>query len=199
MTSFTNSNFFDYGYPDDPKTPWFGLWCPILDCFLMVSFDLSLLEKLQMLMSSKTILQLVRLDPITYENNQIDNECCYHWTIELGIDIKFNSTYKNYKEIPKCQITQRNTDVKDLKLREWIWFLHKWVRITRGVDNRIENFLQDVLNYEKTETHVISKIYKELLLGDDSQIVENNIASVLQEIKDTHTYKAIYKEAQWKL
>jgi hypothetical protein len=181
----TTSSGFEYGYPNNQsavKPRWYGLWNPNHDCFVWVSDDVQQLETLQMLLSGKCVVTILELDCSLYENNVIDNACCTNWTVS-DVNIGFNEVYKNFRDIPKCDIVQRAHDHESTdslnKLTQWIVFLNNWVRkINEDYHNRFERFVHYLMRHQ--EQDFTRDLYHILLLGSDIDETEKQLVTYIK-------------------
>ena len=75
--------YFTYGYSSDLRNPMYGLYQPVLNCFLIVFPDYDVVgQQLTAILSSRYLLQPIRLDVAdNYTRNVIDNKVCENWTI----------------------------------------------------------------------------------------------------------------------
>ena len=77
----TDSKYFVYGSPNPEQ---YGLYDPITERIAIVYHDLAVMEKLQIVLSSKYNLMLFELDGSA---NQIDNTCCFNWRMQHNIPV----------------------------------------------------------------------------------------------------------------
>jgi hypothetical protein len=152
------------GYPSEKGQQWYGLWNPNHDCFIWVSEDLEHLELLQMLLSTKVLVQIVVLSAFLHESNLIDNTCCHNWTVK-DVQIGFNEVYKNYDSIQACEVMLKDRADDVQEIRDWVAFICKWIRILKTDSNRFDSFLSRVIDFQ-TESN-IPKLYRILLMSDD--------------------------------
>jgi hypothetical protein len=81
----TECPYFFYGAAIDNPGQYcqYGLYNPVLDCFVLVHSDLSMLRLLLKLFSSRYYLILCRLDLAqNFDKNLLDNSVCINWTVE---------------------------------------------------------------------------------------------------------------------
>jgi hypothetical protein len=178
---------FDFGYPTPQSLHWFGLWSPVLNCFIMVHHNLDLLEKVRMLGTSKLMLKTVKISVDESLNNKLDNQCCDNWTIESIEKVDFGSLYRmENQDIPMVSVVLRNkdqistceTDVAQdvLQVKSWFMFLLKWTKILEMHRNKYTDFLAQVVGYYSE----IPEIYRILLLEEDPKTAEKKIKNLLE-------------------
>jgi hypothetical protein len=73
--------YFTYGYPEHTALPVYGLYQPVIDCFLITVKSPMIASQLRMLLSSRYSLYTVCLNTAeNYKHNLIDNAICENWT-----------------------------------------------------------------------------------------------------------------------
>jgi len=153
------------GYPSEKGQQWYGLWNPNYDCFIWVSEDLERLELLQMLLSTKLLVQIVALPAFLHESNLIDNTCCHNWTIK-DLQIEFNEVYKNYNSIQACEAILKDCANNNIQeIQDWVVFIYKWIKKLETNSNRFDSFLSQVIGFQTGPN--IPELYRILLMSDD--------------------------------
>ena len=184
MIQFENLPGFEYGHPPEYQTPWYGLWTPVLDCFVYVSFDLELIRKIQLLTTNKIPLTIVKLSADLYKSNTIDNTCCENWTIDDLETVDFHDFYPlNY--FPLCQQikTATCTDPNIISFKLWIIFLTKWIRKIQKIDHHYKHFVFEIFDVDDGRRATIKKIYQLLLFGEDVDEVEVAINYLVNDLE----------------
>jgi hypothetical protein len=173
---------FEYGYPPPEPTPWFGLWCPLLDCIVLVSYKLNHLQKIQALTVSKILTVIVRLDHKLYQNNQIDNTCASNWTIEDPELINFTAVIKkNFYNSDCCNIVPSSlTNISEVnKFQTWLFFVWRWVKYLDGIADPfvdLPGYAWSELDHNKLSKH----IYQVLFLEHDPVSAEATIQQLIE-------------------
>jgi hypothetical protein len=174
------------GYPTFEPPKWYGLWCPTLDCFLFVHFDLDLLLEIQLLASSKILTVPVNLDIELAKNNTLDNSCCINWTVTDPEKINFTFVYQKQDQIWSVDVqASKLRDIAEAqKVHAWFMFLLDWIcwiDDNSAINNRVKNFINYVL--ELQEPDLKQKIYKILLLSATQQEATDQITQLKNEYK----------------
>ena len=172
---------FDFGYPL-PTQDWFGLWSPLLDCFVLVDDNLGQLRKVQALTVSKLLTVIVRLDENLHKQNIIDNSCASNWTLLDSEAINFTLALKQNFFYDTVKVLQPATTVitEEISgLLTWFLFVLYWV-------NRLEqqhyNPFVELTSYAFDQIYVDSKqqkIYHVLLLNDAIDQARAQIQEIL--------------------
>lgn len=196
--------YFTYGYSPDLRNSVYGLYQPVLNCFLIVFPDYnSVGPQLAAILSSRYVLQPVRLDTAdNYVHNVIDNEICECWTISNIDEILPNEIITRVNVLLADQLVQ-TTPAKSIQIKkekQWAQFCLFWLRFIRSecqfgvaglwIDSQIGNL--DIFNvFEPVlfpdHKEVVTKIMSLLYLGQDLEQTEqaifdlvNNADSILQ-------------------
>jgi hypothetical protein len=172
---------FKYGNPPAVSL-WYGLWCPLTDCFILVSYDLKQLKQIQALTVSKLLTVLVELDPQLYQNNTIDNLCACDWTLTDSEAINFTLVLKKefcYNSVKQIQPSVLKNPQQVKKIQTWFIFVWYWVDyIDRCLSNSFNELVASV--FDISTVGVFQKeIYKILLLEHDPSTAEEKIKKVL--------------------
>lgn len=172
---------FDYGCPSFEQK-WFALWCPLLDCFVLVSDNLPQLTKIQALTVSKILTVLVRLDLELHENNIIDNSCACNWTLPETEAINFTLVLrKNFHQHTVSHIIpstiQDNEQVNQVQV--WLFFVWRWIKyIENHLSDHFSDMAVSVFDCE-LPTPLSKNIYKILLLHTDPVEAEKHIQELI--------------------
>lgn len=170
----------NYGYPNLIDPPWFGVWCPLLDCFLMVHHDRRQLQQLQTLTMHKILTVIVPLDSSLYKNQIIDNTCATNWTVTNPEFINFTLVLK--EKFMNYMVDIIPVEVADPcevdRVQSWVLFVWKWLTYinTQLADPHHEfgAYILGILPNQK-----LLPIYQILLLEQDPAAAELQIQQVL--------------------
>jgi hypothetical protein len=189
--------YFTYGYSPDSRNPIYGLYQPVLNCFLIVFPDYdSVGPKLTAILSSRYLLQPVRIDVAdNYTHNVIDNEICENWTIS-----NLNEILPNHIITAGIKVIQANQLLPSThanyaqikKEKQWTQFCLFWLRFIAfdsqhgsaglWIDHQIGaldifNVFEPLLSpdYDKFVQKTMSLLY----LGQDLAKTEQEIISLV--------------------
>lgn len=176
----------DLGYPTQEPPKWYGLWCPLLDCFMFVHWNLDLLLELQLLSSSKVLTVPVELNIKLAETNALDNSCCINWTVTNPEKINFTFVYQKPNQIwpVEVQLSKLRDQTETKEVHNWFMFLLKWVdwiKNNSSINNRVKNFISYVM--QLSEPDFKQKIYKILLLANNQTEANEQINHLINEHK----------------
>ena len=190
--------YFTYGYNPDLKKPIYGLYQPVLDCFLIVFPDYNTVvgPQLTAILSSRYLLQPIQLDTANnYTYNIIDNEVCERWTISNPGDIPVRSMIIGVSVIPAVQLMPVTVVTKLIQIKkekQWAQFCLFWLRFINSechipaagmwIDNLIGNL--DIFNVfdpllPANYKQFITKTMQLLYLGQDLQKTEQAILDII--------------------
>ncbi len=181
MQSLIELPEFSYGYPP-PKAEWFGLWSPVLDCFLLVDNNCLYLKKTQALTFSKVLTVIVSLDEKLYKNNIIDNSCASAWTLldadATNFTLRYDESFPK-KIIESLQSSQINNCAEVSQIQSWFIFVLYWIKKIETVDDpfvSLANFAFDG-NLKGT---VQQQIYHTLMLENNPDVARTCINKIMQ-------------------
>jgi len=198
--------YFTYGYSPDLRNSIYGLYQPVLNCFLIVFPDYdSVGPQLATILSSRYVLQPVQLDTAdNYIHNIIDNEICELWTISNLDEILPNEIMTSVNVLLADQLipTTPNRSIQIEKEKQWAQFCLFWLRFIRSecqsgatglwIDNQIGNLdifnvFEPVLfpNYREFVTKTMSLLY----LGQDLEKTEQAIFDLVNSTDDFLPYR----------
>lgn len=173
---------FDLGYRIGEPTKWYGLWCPALDCFVLVHYDLDLVEDLQCLASNKVLTVIVTLDTELAKQNLIDNSCCVNWTVKAHEGINFTLVYQQINkpylvDIMPCSTADRE---QAQQVADWFMFALNWVKWAKAHQrkHRSQYFICHVMDLPFVDLK--KKIYKILLMTADIQQADQQIQALVK-------------------
>jgi hypothetical protein len=190
--------YFTYGYNPELKNPIYGLYQPVLDCFLIVFPDYNTVvgPQLTAILSSRYLLQPIQLDTANnYTYNIIDNEVCERWTISNPGDIPVRSMIIGVSVIPAVQlmpVTVVTELIQIKKEKQWAQFCLFWLRFINSechipaagmwIDNLIGNL--DIFNVfdpllPANYKQFITKTMQLLYLGQDLEKTEQAILDII--------------------
>jgi hypothetical protein len=133
----TECPYFFYGAAIDNPGQYcqYGLYNPVLDCFVLVHSDLSMLRLLLKLFSSRYYLILCRLDLAqNFDKNLLDNSVCINWTVENSDQFLFTKI-QNFtsKEIEVAFLKEKTQKVSadDLLIqdRKYLFAAASWLNL----------------------------------------------------------------------
>jgi hypothetical protein len=202
----------DLGYPQKQGYPHYGLYQPILDCFLLITDNKQQSIDLKTLLITKYSLFIIQLDQAkNYSFNIIDNDCCEAWSVEL--EKKFDFATVNYSKplmanllIPADKNNKFNLDIFKEKL--WCQYVWHWIRFIEWVyefddhwyhQKRIitkihSNMFPDYNNYiHKIDEHV-AFIYNILITVNDINDNWDKITRYFSKNLDIHDLYQIWKK-----
>lgn len=189
--------YFTYGYSSDLRLPIYGLYHPVLNCFLIVLPDYDVVGlQLAAILSSRYLLQPIYLTTANnYTHNIIDNEICEHWTISNFGEIPSRNIINNMTVIPAHDLipaTPVTELIKIEKEKQWAQFCLFWLRFINSECHLsaaglwIDNQIGDLGIFDVFETllpfnyrQFITKIMQLLYLGQDVQTTEQAIINIV--------------------
>ena len=194
MQDFKN---FTYGYSPDSRNPIYGLYQPVLNCFLIVFPDYDAVgPQLAAILSSRYLLQPVQIDTANnYTHNIIDNEVCENWTISNQNDIPTRSIMTRLTVIPANRLTPVVTVTESIQInkeKQWAQFCLFWLRFIESecrisatgmwIDDYLGNL--DIFNVfepllPSNYKQFITKTMQLLYLGQDLQKTEQAIIDII--------------------
>jgi hypothetical protein len=195
--------YFSYGYSSDLRNSLYGLYQPVLNCFLIVFPDYaSVGPQLAAVLSSRYVLQPLQINTASnYAHNIIDNEVCERWTISNLDRISPNDIMTKVSVMFADQLIPVETSVQLIQIekeKQWAQFCLFWLRFIRAecqfgatglwIDNQIGNLdmfdvLEPVLfsSYREFVTKTMSLLY----LGLDLEKTEQAILDLLNNTDDS--------------
>jgi len=189
--------YFTYGYSPDLTKPIYGLYQPVLNCFLIVFPDYDLVGlQLAAVLSSRYLLQPVQLDTATnYSHNVVDNEICECWTILNQNDIPTRSLITGLTVISADQLipaTAITALIQIKKEKQWAQFCLFWLRFIKSqcqfsaagmwIDDQLGDLdIFDVFEplFPATYKQFITKTMQLLYLGQNLQNTEQAIIDMI--------------------
>jgi hypothetical protein len=189
--------YFTYGYSIDSRLPLYGLYHPVLNCFLIVLPDYdSVGLQLAAILSSRYLLQPVYLTSANnYTHNIIDNEVCERWAISNFNEIPASNLITGITVIPANVLIPVATSTKLIKIekeKQWAQFCLFWLRFIKlecgnlvsgiWIDDQIGDLdIFDVFEPLLPSNHkqFITKTMQLLYLGQDVQRTEQAIIDII--------------------
>lgn len=172
---------FSYGYPSS-RSEWFGLWSPVLDCFLLVDNNFSHLKKTQALTFSKVLTVIVSLDEKLYKNNVIDNSCASAWTLLDADTINFYLRCdQSFPEniIENLQSSKINNCAEVNQIQSWFIFVLYWIKKIETIDDPFVLLATFAFDGNLKGT-VQQQIYHTLMLENNTDVARSCINKILQ-------------------
>jgi hypothetical protein len=189
--------YFTYGYSPDLKNTIYGLYQPVLNCFLIVFPDYDVVgPQLAAILSSRYLLQPIRIDTAdNYAHNVIDNEVCECWTISNLNDIPTRTIITKLTVVPADRlipVTKVPELIQIKKEKQWAQFCLFWLRFIKSecqlsvagiwIDDQLGNLdIFDVFEplLPSDYRQFISKTIQLLYLGRDIQNTEQAIVDII--------------------
>ena len=173
---------FEYGLPPTTEKTWFGLWCPLFDCFLLVSYDFEMLQKIQILAIGKILTVIVKLDYSLCENNIIDNTCAANWTLPEDEIIHITMVTKRSFHTDKIHniVAKTVNNLEEIEqVQVWLIFLMRWIKYIQQHLTRPINDLTGFILGDAAASQLQKQVYQVLLLECDTAQAEEKIAQLL--------------------
>ena len=125
------------GYPCKIGYPHYGLYQPLLNCFLLVTNDIQESVKIKNLTVSRYPLFIFQLDVAdNYLFNLMDNDCCENWSVTSQKKFNFALTYYSRPIRSKILIESDHNCIADINIDEeklWLQYVWHWVRFVKWI------------------------------------------------------------------
>ena len=181
MQSLIELPEFNYGYPPS-KAEWFGLWSPVLDCFLLVDNNFLHLKKTQALTFAKVLTVIVNLDEKLYKNSIIDNSCASAWTLldadTTNFALRCDQSFPE-KIIENLQSSQINNCAEVSQVQSWFIFVLYWIKKIEIVDDMFVSLATFAFDGNLKGT-VQQQIYQTLMLENNTEVARACINKIMQ-------------------
>jgi hypothetical protein len=190
-----NFKYFTIGVPADHEQPLYGIYQPVLDCFLVVHHDLQALKLVNALLTSRYSVFVVCVSGAkNYTPTLIDNHVCHQWTLSNPMDLSITNYLKNLplKSVDKL-IEAKFGIAWDLNQeRRWALMCLFYVTLTNKykeslrhseVDQILCEFV-DVDDISYARTTILKDIFKILYFGRDEEKAEEEIISVINKVTE---------------
>lgn len=181
VQNLTDLPGFEWGTPPSYQ---FGLWCPLLDCFVLVYHDIVVLRKIQTLTTAKILTCLVRFDEEIRKKTQMANTIASNWTIEDPTSISFTPALVNNKVYPLTGVVPSvlRDPAEVNRFQTWLIFVLKWILWVDHQQQDRVNFTTSILGLDHdTQLQLYKKIYQILLLENDPSQAETLIDQAIHE------------------
>lgn len=207
MSQPISYKYFDHGTVNEKNSAvQYGLYQPVLDCFLLTTADLDIAKQLVMVASSRYDLQICNLSTAeNYAENLIDNQCCHNWTLSNKNEIFHFKSYTKFNPIKIKKLLETNGNVEwDLQEEtQWLLMVTHWLVYIRVLHENsyewdyIDSFMHKVfkdqipgsINQQKI-MDIESEILKILYLGIDFGTADTEIKELIQQDEFlNHWYK----------
>jgi hypothetical protein len=172
---------FEWG---TPKSDQFGLWCPLLDCFVLVYHDIAVLRKIQTLTTAKILTCFVRFNEDIQKKTYMANTIASNWTIEDPTSISFTPALVNNSVHPLTIVVPSVLrDPEEVnRFQTWLIFVLKWILWIDHQQRDRANFTASILGLDHgTQMQLHKKIYQILLLENDPSQAETLINQAIHE------------------
>jgi hypothetical protein len=196
-----SDKFFEYGYPDDPAKPHYGLYQPVLDRFVFTIDDLEIAKKIKDLMSSRFSLYIFDLTLAeNHAHTLLDNTCCENWSIDNKQDIRLTHSYRDESILkPNMLIPVDRSCDWDLQAeKDWMQAIWHWSLFQSQLENvfypwyRVEQFVDQMLLLDTESNYrTISEFGN---LTKSLFYLERDYATVISKIKSTIESSDILKK-----
>jgi hypothetical protein len=131
--------YFTNGYPANTQSNVYGLYQPVLNCFLFILPDYpDIGAQLTAILSSRYTLQPICVSSASnYAHNIIDNEVCHNWTISNLHQVSARSLMSDCHIINAEQLLPTTVTIEwDVeKEKQWVQFCAFWLRFIRLIKN----------------------------------------------------------------
>jgi hypothetical protein len=141
------------GFPWKVGYPHYGLYQPLLNCFLLITNDIQESVKIKNLAVSRYPLFIFQIDVAdNYSFNLVDNNCCENWTVIPQQAFNFGLTHYSRPIRSKTLIETDHSNLDDIDVNEeklWLQYVWHWVRFIKWL-------------YEEQVWHVQKEIMLEI-------------------------------------
>lgn len=184
----------DLGYPNRFGDPHFGLYQPVLDCFLLTLCDSRQAREVKLLASARYSLFVIDLTTAqNYTPNIIDNDCCHHWSLTNRDHVHVGQSDAN-RIITAHQlepISNIDPDVgKEQQYLQIVWYYVKYFEKLEILANKqIHDWIDGVLDTEFSDPDyaIVKKCIKDiryaLWCGHDLNQIEKDIYLARQTLR----------------
>jgi hypothetical protein len=189
-----NFKYFTIGLPADHGQPLYGIYQPILDCFLVVHHDLESINRVKALLTSRYGVFVVCVSAAeNYSPTLIDNHVCHRWTLSNSMDVDLTNYLKNTGIINVQHLieTTANIDWDVDQERRWALMCLFYVTMSKKyktglrhgeIDHILGEFIElDDLEY--TKNRALKEIFKILYFTRNETQAENKITSVINQFE----------------
>jgi hypothetical protein len=195
---------FFLGLPIHHKMPLYGLFSSVHNGFLLVYYDLHIVQELKALWSSRSNLLICLLSCANnYEPHLIDNEVCGNWSFNESSNHRYvGMQNKDFRpiiirelvDVTKQNLTigkKRPTELKTPAMQELMQCLLHWLQwiydqeITfkqnyNIIDNYLSMHVTEVGFDWKNSSNTVQKIKKVLYLENDVNTIDKKIVDILR-------------------
>jgi hypothetical protein len=171
-----------------PESPLYGIYMPIIERFLVVYHDLSIIGNLKIILSSKIEAKIICIsDCINYQHNLVDNSVCLNW----GLDPPPGTLVPRKRKYRDLTLVNWTTEHDALKnLQEFAFYCLAVLIILQDIQERDPEDLLKITTIGSTlllESRLILEYYQGLaptLLKD----INDKIESIKKEKTQTLKY-----------
>ena len=211
MAEYTNSiDYFYYGLGTNINEKVYGLWSHGKNCFILINRELKVLQKTAELISSKIDVRIIDLTVAdNYELNIIDNIVCENWMPQFDItkeldDLELSVYTVVYVKSLKNSFISEEDKKPITEIKKWAQMISFWCTVLQRCKEyrRFDAFPRAYMQYYldipdfHDSAHILEqKIYKELYLGLDLNLVTEKILLLSQQ--DKRLYTATQKGLRW--
>ena len=177
-----NFKYYQHGTFSDLSIPIYGLYEPVLDCFLFLTDELDIANKLKYILSSRYSTHICQINLTTnYTTGIIDNGCCENWSLTNKSKVKAEHYLENLKMIlgeTLCPTQRKDTTWNIDTEKQWCLLCNHWLKFlkSRGAMvhdySEIDEYLNDFLSIDTLGPAIAynidtAGILKLLYLGED--------------------------------
>ena len=208
------TKYFHLGYPPDNRMPYYGLYSLYHGCFMLMYYDLAILQKIKSLWSSRTAMFIVQVSTAdNYEPNLIDNDVCVNWAFSNVNDVDAMSSNNNRTYYPiladslvYMETNEENVDQDTFLLQNilyWLTVLEFFEKDFKYqytiIDQHINNFFETDASYKTTDSYY--KTYKQILkilyLENDIEKINQNIIKIIKTNTDLYDDFTLNVDQEW--
>jgi hypothetical protein len=174
--------------------PVYGLYQPLLDCFLFVTADYTLAGKLVDIMSSRFDLFICEIGvACNFKGNLLNNSCCENWSLSNSHTIKTAPLSKNTVTQADRLRKSRRTVAHDInKEKQWILMCAHWIDCLNQLKYpyaNINNWTTNILNLTDSDFCTINfnllekTVIKLLYINTDFETTDREINKLITEFR----------------
>jgi len=172
---------FEWGGPSSDQ---FGLWCPLLDCFVLVHQDLAILRKIQVLTTAKILTCFVQFNEEIQKKTYMANTIASNWTVEDSTSIPFTPALIGSKiyQLTSVVPSALRDPAEVNRFQTWLIFVFKWIRWMDYQQPIRINLIKNIFDLDHdNQPQLHKKIYQILLLEHDPLQAELLINQAIHE------------------
>lgn len=188
-------HFFE-GYKTKQDSKLFGLYQPVLNCFLIIHDDLKAINEISKISSSRYTTFIVQIDcAVNYQHNLIDNYCCENWTFSNNDAVVIANPFKTKGVISAEELIElTNSDLEIKQEKEYLQTVLYWLEFSWWLESQIPwkesyDFLREIElldhnDYYSQYYELTKKIKQNLYFSKDSDSSDNEIVELIYQNQD---------------